>query len=183
MAANQPIAKAILTSMLSVALVAVLFISVLWFIDKYLDYSHAIEVLKSDQYSIDEDFLEIQVGKVLDYIDYHKPRTERLLRENIRSRTYETHAVAAHLYKQHQDRKSQAEITEMIRESLRPIRYNNGRGYFFATQLDGIEVLFADRPDLEGKNLLEMQSANGQFVIRDMIDLVKANDEGYYEYP
>jgi hypothetical protein len=43
----------------------------------------------------------------------------------------------------------------MILEALRPLRFDDGRGYYFATRLDGIELLFADHPELEGKSMLE----------------------------
>jgi len=29
--------------------------------------------------------------------------------------------------------------------------------YYFATRLDGIEILFADKPEMEGLNLLDVQ--------------------------
>jgi PAS domain S-box-containing protein len=65
---------------------------------------------------------------------------------------------------------------------LRPIRYNNQRGYYFVTRLDGVEILFADRPEMEGLNLIDIQDTQGKFVIRDMIAIIRESGEGYYRY-
>jgi PAS domain S-box-containing protein len=70
----------------------------------------------------------------------------------------------------------------MIKDALRPIRFNNGRGYYFATNLNGTEELFADRPEMEGKDMLPIRGGRGEFVVRDMIDLVERSGEGFYEY-
>ena len=63
-----------------------------------------------------------------------------------------------------------------------PIRFNNQRGYYFITRLDGVEILFADRPEMEGRNLMDMQDTQGKFVIREMIDIVRKSGEGFYRY-
>jgi signal transduction histidine kinase len=73
-------------------------------------------------------------------------------------------------------------VRNIIKEDLRPIRFNNGRGYFFATGLDGKEILFADQPELEGQSMLETRDTGGAYVIRDMIELVRREGEGYYRY-
>lgn len=48
--------------------------------------------------------------------------------------------------------------------------------------MEGIETLFADRPEMEGKNMLSVQGARGEFVVRDMIQLIRTKGEGFYSY-
>jgi signal transduction histidine kinase len=50
------------------------------------------------------------------------------------------------------------------------------------TALDGVEILFADRPEKEGLNLLQSEDPREAQVIREMIDLVEARGEGYNDY-
>jgi PAS domain S-box-containing protein len=122
--------------------------------------------------------VEIFLAKITD----RRATLEESLRRDVRARTLEAWAVADNLHRLNAGRRSRDELTEMIREALRPIRYNNGRGYFFATGLDGTEHLFADRPELEGQNLLDMTDTAGKPVIRDMIRIAREQGEGYYEY-
>lgn len=40
-------------------------------------------------------------------------------------------------------------MQEMVQDALRPIRFNEDRGYDFTFNLLGIETLIADRPEME----------------------------------
>ncbi|MBI9085800.1 MAG: cache domain-containing protein [Desulfobacterales bacterium] len=155
----------------------------------YLWVSMEIRRFREDAVSLREGFLEGQrqilrseVERAIDFIQYKKSQTENQLKEEIRNRTYEAHAIATHLYNTHGKNRSIAEIEQMVKDALRPIRFSNDRGYYFATGIDGIEQLFAGRPELEGLNLLEMQDTHGKFVIQDMIRIARNNGEGFYEY-
>ena len=70
----------------------------------------------------------------------------------------------------------------MVREALRPIRFLDGRGYYFATRLDGLQILCASCPQWEQKNLIEVRDTKGAFVVRDMVALVRNHGEGYYRH-
>jgi len=66
--------------------------------------------------------------------------------------------------------------------TLRPIRFNKGRGYYFAFDLNGIETLFPVRPDMEGKNMLKVRGGKGEFVVSDMLAVIREKGEGFYSY-
>lgn len=114
-------------------------------------------------------------------IAHEKEQSSKLTKENIKSKAYEASAIAQNIYQQNND-KDTTEILEMIKDALRPIRYQDGNGYFFITDLNGTEILFADRPEIEGRNLLGLQDTQGRYVIKDMIEIIKQNGEGFYTY-
>jgi len=126
--------------------------------------------------------LKEQVSEVIQYIEYMKSKTENQLKASIQQKIFEAHKIAETLYLNNQGTLTDEQIKSLIRETLRAVRFDNGRGYYFITSLEGVEILFADRPQLEGKNLLDMQDINGKFVIRDMIQLVRERQEGFYVY-
>ena len=79
------------------------------------------------------------------------------------------------------------QLKTRIIEAIRPIRSSvqaeNEASYFFIFDSRGVERLFADRPEFEGKNMLALYDTNGKFVVKDMIDLVYKKKEGaFYEY-
>jgi signal transduction histidine kinase len=104
------------------------------------------------------------------------------LRESIKARVYEAHAIAQNLYLSNRGQMTDDRLQDLVKTALRPIRFNSDRGYYFATDLDGIEQLFADRPEREGKNMLGIRGGKGEYVVRDMIELVKEKREGFYRY-
>ncbi|WP_028294082.1 cache domain-containing protein [Oceanobacter kriegii] len=67
-----------------------------------------------------------------------------------------------------------------IKHQLRGMRYGSD-GYFFAYSPDGTNLVHPTQPELENQNLFDMQDENGQFVIRDLLELAYSGG-GYYRY-
>ena len=59
----------------------------------------------------------------------------------------------------------------LVLETLRPIRFNGGRGYYFAVTMQGVEKLYPVAPELEGRNLLDLQDAKGNFTLANIAGL------------
>ena len=154
----------------------------LWFASRFEQVRVEGEQLRSDYISFQNELLRSQVQQVVQAVGYERSLAEQRLRDTIRTRTLEAHALASTLYQRHAGTTQREAIADEIRETLRPIRYNQGRGYFFATAMDGVEQLFADRPELEGVDLSATRDSQGRYVIRDMIEIAREPGEGFYEY-
>ena len=151
----------------------------------YSEYAFFVSELKSSQevyLSSQKAQLRSEVNNVFDYINYMKTQTEKRLRAELKGRVYEAVAIAENIFRENAASRSSDEIKKMVKDALRPIRFLNGRGYFFAFSMDGIETLFADRPEMEGVDMLPIRGAKGEYVVRDMIDIVKEQQEGFYQY-
>ncbi|MCG8618097.1 MAG: cache domain-containing protein, partial [Desulfobacterales bacterium] len=101
---------------------------------------------------------------------------------NIQSRVNEAHAIALHIYKKNAGQLPDHEIKQQIIAALRPIRFDNGQGYYFINGFDGRPKLLADRPENEGRNLLDIRDARGKYVVRDIIRIIREKREGFYSY-
>ena len=151
----------------------------------YWNYMNAQEesrLIRETYMAEQKNLIRQEVEKAIDSVHYHWSKTEERLKSDIKTRTLEAWAIADSLYREYAGTHPPDELKKMILDALRPIRFNNGRGYYFATDLNGVEILFADHPELEGKSLIDMKDTKGAYVIRDMIDLVKRNGEGFYRY-
>jgi PAS domain S-box-containing protein len=168
--------------MMVVALLAVAGIGIFWIATNYIYLQSDLEEQRVQFIAFQKQRLEREVQQTINYIDYKKAQTIRRLKADVRHRTHEAYAIAMHIFEQYSATSTLPEIEKLVVEALRPIRFNNGRGYFFATHLSGIETLFADHPEYEGKNLLDLRDADGKYVVRDMIALVKQQKEGFIEY-
>ncbi|MGO9415964.1 MAG: cache domain-containing protein, partial [Syntrophobacteraceae bacterium] len=123
-----------------------------------------------------------EVGQVVAYIQYNWAKAAEDLREDLKDRTNEAFDIATNLYRVNHGRANGQETRNIILEALRPIRFNHGLGYYFATGLNGEEILSTDRPELEGQSVLDTRDTRGAYVIRDMIELIRREGEGYYQY-
>ncbi|MDJ0741679.1 MAG: methyl-accepting chemotaxis protein [Gammaproteobacteria bacterium] len=69
---------------------------------------------------------------------------------------------------------------ETARNILRKLAFGDN-GYIFAYRYDGTNVVLGPKPQLEGKNLIDLKDADGKPLIRDLIDTAKAGG-GVYAY-
>jgi two-component system cell cycle sensor histidine kinase/response regulator CckA len=148
----------------------------------YREFYIQVEQMRSDHIAKQKEMIKREVDRVVAMINDEKAQSEKITKVKIKSRVYEAYTIAQHIYQQNKTAKSKAEIKQMILDALRPIRFADKNGYYFATRLDGVEILFADKPELEGLNLLNLRDTNGQYVIKEMIEIVRQTDEGFYEY-
>jgi len=171
--------------LLGMVLLAVLAAVILWgewYVERQRSFEKNIASFREDYIDREKALVREEIHSALDFIRFNREQLEGRSQQLVKARTYEAHAIATHLYQQYRGEKSDAEIFSLIKEALRPIRFNNGRGYFFATRLDGTEELFADHPELEGKNLLDVKDTRGVPIIREMINLVRTKGESFYYY-
>ena len=148
----------------------------------YTSFKEQASSLRQNHMDAQKKLLMAKVREVTDYIEYKENLTEKRLKESLKSHVNQAHHMATGLYDQYAGSGPPAQLEKMIKEALRPIRFNQGRGYYFAFNLNGLEELYADRPELEGTNMLPMRSEDGKFVVQDMIRLCKEQGEGFYTY-
>ena len=61
-------------------------------------------------------------------------------------------------------------------------QFFDGELYIFAYDMQGNNLALGGNPKMTGKNLIDMKSADGKFVIKDFIEIIKSKGEGWYEY-
>ena len=76
--------------------------------------------------------------------------------------------------------KSRSQAVYDIKRVLSSLTYGPD-GYFFAYGDNGVNIVLPLQPHLVGRDLIDVQDENGQFVIRDLIEVAN-NGGGFYEY-
>ncbi|WP_240739555.1 methyl-accepting chemotaxis protein [Marinitoga lauensis] len=81
---------------------------------------------------------------------------------------------------------TEKDAKEKVREELRKIRFDNGQGYYFIYDENGVNIMHAVKPSLEGKNLYNLQDKTGIYLIQELINEAKKayenNDSGVVVY-
>lgn len=160
---------------------AILLQGAIWLMDSIFVYQSDVEEVRQIQTNYIKAELKERVASVIDYSDYRSKKIDAVLRNKLQSRTYEAHTLMASIYENNKDTKSKPEITAMIKDALREIRFNDGRGYFFVDTLEGDVILYPVFPDSEGSNLLQLQDEKGHYAMKEEIELVQSAGEGYIE--
>ncbi|MBI2240192.1 MAG: cache domain-containing protein [Magnetospirillum gryphiswaldense] len=170
---------------LRLALVAgggILCLCLVWAGAELYDFNLRSDELRQSHRNASQVLLKRVVDDALQTIAYERRRVEARVEAGLRDRIDEAELLASNLIKTYRGTRAMDEIEVMVRESLRPIRFNRGRGYYFAFDLTGVEKLFPLRPELEGTDMLNQKGARGEYVVRDMLELVRNNGGGLYRY-
>ena len=149
----------------------------------YKDFKTQTEKVKNSYVEKQKRKIKDEVLRVVKTIRFEKSLAEKRVKNLLKEMVYVAHSIAESIYIENKGKKNIDEIKKMIVQTLRRVRFANGKSYFFITTLNGVSVLFADKPELEGKNLFNVQGSRHNFVVRKMIEIVKKHDgEGFYEY-
>ncbi len=139
-----------------------------------------LEQTLREEYLQDEHYrVQQRVDSLYQHIIFELNTTDNRLKQDIKSRVDEAYAMMMHIYEQNRDRPVR-EVQQRITEAVRPIRFNEGRGYFFIYTMQGVNVMHPLLPELEGKLLWNMRDANGLYIIRELVALLKKNPQGGY---
>ena len=98
--------------------------------------------------------------------------TEGVLKQDIALQVDQALQIAETLYRNERGRRPEAEIRRLIVETLRPLRFFDGSGYFFIDDLAGNCVLLPISPEREGQSLLDNRDADGRYIMRDLLAAV-----------
>lgn len=98
-------------------------------------------------------------------INYEKSLTEQRLKKYLQERTNEAYAIAKNIIIQNDGLFDEITLQKLVKDSLRNIRFQNGRGYYFAFNTLRLIELHPTHPELEGENLSTTQANLGNFVL------------------
>lgn len=149
---------------------------------EYAEYRKDVHSIRTRYLESQKKLVKTQVQRSLQFIKYQQRIAYKNIQKELQREVNMAHDLAMHIYTQYRASLSDAETAALIRETLRGLRFNDGRGYFFATWMNGTELLFADRPEFEGKDMRGLQDADGRYVVQEMIALMKEKDSAYYQY-
>jgi signal transduction histidine kinase len=140
-----------------------------------------IQSLKQDFIASEKELIKAQVKQLKQQITYERGSTETILKNNIKEHIYQAHAIASNIYKNNKN-KSEKEVTKLIYDALRNIRFNDGRGYFFIYKTNGLSVMHPVIPKMEGTSKADFQDVRGNYIVRDLGQLAKKHGESFYHW-
>lgn len=150
------------------------------------DEEHA-KLLHQDVINKQKQYLSEELNAVKNYIDYMHRQADEVLIEAARAEVDQAHSLATTLYHRLQGQMADEQIRAHIRESLRDLRFFDGRGYLFIDDMQGNCVLLPTAPHLEGSSLLDNQDDTGHYIMRGLIAAVDNPDRAgisrYRWYP
>lgn len=127
--------------------------------------------------------LTAEMASAQSFIEFTRLRTEAVLRKSITEQVDTAMQMVEAIYARESKTRSPAEIKRLIIEALRPVRFYDGRGYYFIDDMQGQFILLPTAPQLEGKTLLDNRDDTGHYIMRGLIEAAqKPRGEGFSRY-
>lgn len=151
-------------------------------IDNYIKTENEKNKLKSEYTLKYNESVKNETLKVIDFVNAQINRNQNDLIKVLREKNSTAYHIVNSIY-QNNKTKSKEEIIEHIKIALGNIRFFEGRGYYYILGLDdGFCHFHPVFKELENKSLIEVQDANGLYLTKEMLKIMKTNDEGYLSY-
>ncbi|MCG8620098.1 MAG: cache domain-containing protein [Desulfobacterales bacterium] len=127
--------------------------------------------------------VQAQVRQAVHYITHKKSLAEKRVRQEVKSRTLEAHETAFYIWEKNKDIHPRYKIVSLIHDALYAASWDNGKGYYFAEDMAGTELINRNNPELEGQNLMAVRDSKGKYIMRDFIRVVQSPaGEGFSTY-
>ncbi len=147
-----------------------------------IESAEKVEFIRQNLIEQQKQIVQEQIKQVASQIERQKQLTEKTLQQQLRSRVNEAYSITANIYANHLD-KPKSEVTSMITEALRPIRFNDGRGYLYIYDKNGVSVMHGLLPNLEGNSLRNVRDVRGVLIVQEHIAKIDAaGGEAFYRW-
>ncbi len=162
--------------------ITALIISVL-FLDSYKRFLY-IETERLRGRLLEEGRIQIkgEIDEIFDYIKFNRANSEKWLTEELKNRIEIAYSIIQSIYEYNKDTKTKEAIIDIVKETLRDVRFFDGRGYYFIHRHDltsrDYTVLQPNLPQLEGNHQLNYKDLDGQVISKSVYDLLETEGEG-----
>lgn len=161
--------------------VSLMFIVVLllWIKREKDNFERETAQLQQEYLNTQKENIKKETERAINYINYQINQTDTAIRLKLKKRVELAHNIASSIYNRNRNSSSIETIKSQIKEALRPIRFDDGRGYYFIGNLNGYEILFPVKPEFEGKYVYNLQDDLGSYVVQNELKVVTTKGEGF----
>jgi len=165
-------------------LIILLSIVITYFIEKVYESHFQEESRRTTEFFSDFNKAKVkeEVEKIYDYIETQDINSMKNLKIYLKNRVYEAHAIASNIYRDNKHTKTNKEILVLIKSALGSIIFNNGRGYYFINNNQGIILLQPLNRKIENKNFTDVRDAKGYHITKAITQSIIDKTERYDSY-
>ena len=147
------------------------------------EYDASLLALEEQETQAMQEGLIREVETAKNFLSTMQTSTEEILRRQITDQVDQAYALTSAIYARQQGRLEEGEMKRLMIEALRPIRFFNGKGYYFVDDMDGNCLLLPINSNLEGTSLLNNRDDAGTYIMQTLISAAnKPVGEGFTRY-
>lgn len=137
------------------------------------DYHARQQQVERDAYQHARAYLQSSSEQTSHILLAMRSRAREDMRQQLRVQVDQAYLLAERIWEHEHQRLPAAEVQALIVTALRPLRFFDGRGYFFIDTMDGRCVLLPTVPGREGSSLLDNRDDQGHYIMQTLIASVR----------
>ncbi|RXK12641.1 histidine kinase [Halarcobacter mediterraneus] len=173
---EQDLLKFIKYSPVVIILMMTLLINIYIYIQNEQNFKKDLDIYKKNYIESNKKLIMFQVEKVYKDIQRKRANLELELEKEIKARVQEALSIIKNLHKKYSHLPKE-ELINIIKETLRDIRFNENRGYFYLAEPNGKILLHPASPNYENKNISKEKNEDGIYFYTNVINHFKTNDK------
>ena len=166
-------------------IVFILSLSVIISLTLYINYKSAFieekDLIEKEYVQRNRTDVKNQLDTIYRFILEEQKTTEIKLKKNLKQRVNEAHSIAMNIYNENKHLKKEV-VQKMIKDALRNIRFNEGRGYFFIYSFDYECILLPVAKHLEGSSFYNFKDGEGKYLTRNIIKSLENKNESFLKW-
>jgi len=165
---------------LLIILLAILTTSYIYY-DNQKNYENDLLQLKKDYLLKNRLEAYNEVNKIYKIVQSEYEDSEALLQNTLKNRVDNAYSIIMGIINNNK-KLSKSEKLKLIKDSLRDIRFNEGRGYYYIYSMSGECILLPIQEKLEGSSFLEVKDVKGKYITKSIITSLKAGNDEFMKW-
>ena len=136
---------------------------------------------------IEQEFLETEKSRIrskvtnmVDLVSYQQSIINQKLHDRIQRRVEDANRIGITLYDHYVDKIPEAELKNLIIEALRSLVWSEGESFIWILDVNGnFQLAPKYLKHLEGSSIIDFEDATGRKIIREEIEIVKNQGQGF----
>ncbi len=153
-----------------------------WLISSFFHLHNETDLLLHQTKQLQRKTQKEHVQIALDLIAHEREQIYKNAVSQAKNRTLEAYDMITELYQKQGQHYPQEMVKDLIVSALRNLRYNEGRGYFFALNLNGVVELYPPDPKTENTSFTDFKNSAHQQIIQKLLDIGRNDQEGSFVY-
>lgn len=156
-------------------------VNILIYVQNKISYERDLKIYERNYIETNKNLIKEQIDTIHKNILEKKSKLDKELKKELLNRVNEAYNIVDNINKKFANEGKQ-KVLAIIKESLRELRFNNGRGYFYIYDIHGKNIMHPIQPWLEGTNIIGLKDKKGFYFIKDIIENINKKDEYFSTY-
>lgn len=138
--------------------------------------------IEESYYALNKEHIKEHVEAVYNKLEQYKRQREELFSTSTKKRVNEAYDIATNLYNKYKNKKSKEEILELIKESLRNLKFFDGNGYYFIFDPKGTILMHGQNASIEGSSLWNYKDIEGTYSFQVLTSILNKQPETFFTW-